>query len=106
MSRFSTEIVTESPEHALVPALTICSEDGPMIEDLRTISWEPVEHILGMIMGHRAQARYNFRPSSRLIVQATFGAESYPTFEPISWHVQDFRWQPPYTGLLKPPCRP
>ena len=59
-----------------------------MVDDPRTISWEPIEYLLGMIGGHGAQARYNFRHSSRRIVQATFGAESYPTSGPFSWHVQ------------------
>ena len=33
-----TEVATESPEHALVLALSLLSEDGPVIEDPRTIS--------------------------------------------------------------------
>ena len=94
-SMLLTEVATESPEHALVPALTLFSEDGPMVEHPRTIFWKPIKYLLGMIGGHRAQASYNFRPSSKRIVQATFGAGSYPTSGPFSWHVQDFRWQPP-----------
>ena len=57
-----------------------------------------------MIGGHGAQVRYNFRHSSRRLVQATFGAESYPTSGPFSWHVQDFRWQPPYISYAFPPA--
>ena len=81
---YYTEVATECPEHALVPALTLFSEDGPMVKDPRTISWEPIEYLLGLIEGHRAQARYNFRHSSRRIVKATFGAEIYPTSGPFS----------------------
>ena len=71
-----TEVATECPEHALLPALTLSSEDGPMVEDPRTISWEPIEYFLGLIEGHRAQARYNFRHSSRRDIWTLFLARS------------------------------
>ena len=36
-----TEVATEGPEHALVPALTLISEDGPMVETLEPFPGSP-----------------------------------------------------------------
>ena len=75
---FYTEVATESPElwdHFLGAHTRVSSTPD---------------------RGRGAQARNNFRHSSRRIFQATFGAERYPTTGPVSWHVQGFWWQPPY----------
>ena len=38
--KYLTEMCIESPEHALVAALTLISEGTPVAEDSRIISWE------------------------------------------------------------------
>ena len=63
--------------------------------DLRTEYDTYLRVSSGPDRGHDPQL-CNFRRSLKSIVQATLRAGRYPTFGPFSWHVQDFRWQPPY----------
>ncbi len=96
---------------ALVVALTLLSEDSPIMGDLldpRTRCRERIDgtwrSLLGMIRAMSpmkwGSRRVQIRSSSKHIMQVTLWTGQYPTAGPCPWHVQDFWCRPPYWLLI------